>query len=81
MNPSPLQVMTDQKLENVEYFNYLGSMINNARCTRAIKSKSVIVKAAFSKKKTLFHQHIRLICKEETKKMLHLGLKTGHFGK
>jgi hypothetical protein len=34
----PLQITIDQQqLENVEYFNYLGSMItNNARCTHAI---------------------------------------------
>jgi hypothetical protein len=33
--PSSVQIVIDQKqLENVEYFNYLGSMItNNARCT------------------------------------------------
>jgi hypothetical protein len=38
--PSPIKIMIDQKqLENVEYFNYLGSMItNDARCTREIKS-------------------------------------------
>jgi len=37
--PSPIQIMTDQKqLKNVEYFNYLGSMItNNASCTKEIK--------------------------------------------
>ena len=36
---SPVQIMRDQKqLENVEYNNYLGSMItNNARCTCEIK--------------------------------------------
>jgi hypothetical protein len=33
--PYPITIMRDQKqLENVEYFNYLGSMINYARCTR-----------------------------------------------
>jgi hypothetical protein len=39
--PSPIKVMTDQKqLENVEYFNYLVSMItNDARCTSEIKSR------------------------------------------
>jgi hypothetical protein len=33
--PSPIKIMIDQKqLENVEYFNYLGSMItNDARFT------------------------------------------------
>ena len=36
--PSPLQFMVHQKqLKNVEYFNYLGSVItNDARCTREI---------------------------------------------
>jgi hypothetical protein len=37
---SPIQIMIDQKqTENVEYFNYYGSMItNDARCAREIKS-------------------------------------------
>jgi hypothetical protein len=37
---SPIQIMIDKKqLENVEYLNYLGSMIsNNARCTCESKS-------------------------------------------
>ena len=53
--PSPVQIMLDQKqLENVEYFNYLGSMItNDARCTREIKSRIAMTKAAFNKN-TLF---------------------------
>jgi len=44
--------MTDQKQpQNVEYFSCLGSMINNdARCTREIKSRNVMVKADFNKK-------------------------------
>jgi hypothetical protein len=50
--PSPIKITIDQKqLENVEYFNYLGSMItNDARCTREIKSRIVMTKAAFNKK-------------------------------
>jgi len=37
--PSPIQTTIDQKqLENVEYFNYLGSMITNSeRCIRGVK--------------------------------------------
>jgi hypothetical protein len=48
--------MIDQKqLENVEYFNYLGSIItNDARCTHEIKSRIAMAKAAFNKKKKLF---------------------------
>jgi len=47
--------MMDQKqLENVEYFNHLGSMpTRDARCTQEIKSMIAMVKAAFNKK-TLF---------------------------
>jgi hypothetical protein len=53
--PSPVQIMIDQnQLENVEYFNYLGSRItNDARCTCEIKSRIFMVKAAFKKKKAL----------------------------
>jgi hypothetical protein len=55
-----------------EYLNYLAGMITNAaRCTREIKSRIAMTKAAFDKKKT-FHQHIGLKCKEETIKFLHL---------
>jgi len=48
--------MMDQKYpENVEYFNYFGSVItNDARCAREIKSMIVMEKAAFNKKKILF---------------------------
>jgi hypothetical protein len=49
--PYPIKIVIDQKqLENVEYFNYLGSMINDTRCTRKIKSRLAMAKAAFSKK-------------------------------
>jgi hypothetical protein len=43
-----MKIMIDQKqLENVEYFNYLGSMItNDARCTHEIKSRFAMAKAA-----------------------------------
>jgi hypothetical protein len=53
--PHPTKIMIDQKqLENVEYFNYLGSVItNDARCTREVKTKIAMAKAAFNKT-TLF---------------------------
>jgi hypothetical protein len=39
----------------VEYFNHLGSkIINDTRCTREIKSKIAMAKAAFNRKKTPF---------------------------
>jgi hypothetical protein len=59
---SPTKFMIDQKqLENVEYFNYLGSMItNNARCTREIKyTVAAMAKAAFNTK-TLFTNKLDL---------------------
>ena len=64
--------MIDQKqLENVECFKYLGSILtNDGRCTREIKSKIVMAKAAFNKK-TLYQQ-TGLKFEEETSKMLHL---------
>jgi hypothetical protein len=54
--------MIDQKqLENVEYLNYLGSMIkNDASCAREIKSRIAMEKAAFNKKKNLFKSKMAL---------------------
>jgi len=54
--------MIDQKqMENVECFKYLGSMLtNDGRCTREIKSRIAMAKAAFSKKKVLFTSKLDL---------------------
>jgi hypothetical protein len=54
--------MIDQnQLENVDYFNDLGSMItNDARCTREIKSRIAMTKLAFNMKKTLFTSKLDL---------------------
>ena len=59
--------MIDQKqLENVECFKYLGSMLtNDGRCTRVIKSRISMAKAAFSKKKTLFTSKLDLNLKKK----------------
>jgi hypothetical protein len=73
--PSSLEVMVEQKqLENVEYFDYLGSMItNDARCTREIKYRTVMAKTAYNSQKNLsparriFHQQIGLKFKGEKK--------------
>ena len=64
--------MTDQKqLENLEYFNYLGSIITNyARCTSEIKSMIVMEKVALNMKENLYKQ-IGLKFKEETCELLH----------
>ena len=51
--PSPIQVMIDQKEpENVEYFNYLGSMImNDEICTCEIKSRIAIAVGAIKRRR------------------------------
>jgi hypothetical protein len=38
----------------VEQFNYFGSVTNDARCTRKIKSRTVKEEGTFNRKKTLF---------------------------
>jgi hypothetical protein len=63
--PTPLQIKIDkQPVENVEEFNYLGSMItNDARCTREIKARIAMAKAVLKKKKkkkTLFTSKLDL---------------------
>jgi hypothetical protein len=59
--PSPTEIMIDQKqLENVEYFNYFGSITNDARCTCEIKYRIAMAKAAFNKKKPLFTSKLDL---------------------
>jgi hypothetical protein len=48
-------------MENVEYFSYVDSLItNDARCTREIKSRIAMAKAAFNKKKTIFTSKLDL---------------------
>jgi hypothetical protein len=47
--------MIDHKqLENVESFQYLGSILTNDRCTCEMKCRIAMAKAAFNKKRTLF---------------------------
>jgi hypothetical protein len=59
---TPLHIKIDkQPVDNVEQLNYLGSMItNDARCTREIKAKIAMAKAAFNRKKTLFMSKLDL---------------------
>ena len=60
--PSPVTIMIDQKkLENMECFKYLGSILtNDGRCTCEIKSRIAMTTAAFIKKKTLFTSKLDL---------------------
>jgi len=48
--------MDHEKLENVVYFKYMGSMINDARCTRQITSKECRRKSSIQEKEDSFHQ-------------------------
>jgi hypothetical protein len=53
--PFPVKPMIDLKqLENVKAFKYLGSMLNDGRCSCEIKSSIAVAKAAFNKKRALF---------------------------
>jgi hypothetical protein len=53
-------------VENVEEFNYLGSMItNDAKCTREIKARIAISKAAFNRKKILVTSKLDLELREK----------------
>jgi len=48
-----------KQLENVAYFNCLGSMItDNARCTHEIICWTAVEKASFDKKKTPFTSNL-----------------------
>ena len=55
--------MIDQKkLEDVECFKYLGSILtNDGKCTCDFKSRIAMAKAAFNKKKTVFTSKLDLI--------------------
>jgi hypothetical protein len=47
----PVQITIDQKLEYVEYINYLASLrTSDARCAGEIKSRIAMAKAALNKK-------------------------------
>jgi len=65
--PSPIQITVGKKQQqNVEYFNYDFSIIAyDARCTRKIKSRTVMKKAAFDKKKNLFTRKLDINLRKE----------------
>jgi len=45
----------------MKYFNYLGSVItNDERCTREIKTRISVAKAALNKKETIFTSKLDL---------------------
>jgi hypothetical protein len=51
---SPVHIIEQKLFENAECFNYLCSMINDARRAREIKSKIAMAKAALNKKNAPF---------------------------
>jgi hypothetical protein len=54
-------MICQKQVENLECFNYLGCFItDDARCTRQIKSKIAMTKAAFNKKNVLFTSKLDL---------------------
>ena len=81
--PSPVTIMIDQKqLENVEYFKYFGSVLtNDGRYMCEIKSRIVMAKVTFNKRKTLFTSTLDLnLRKKLVKCYICLVLKLGRFG-
>jgi len=65
--PSQIQIVVNQKQpKSVEYFSYLGSMVtNDVRCTRDIKSRIALAKAAFKEKRALFTSKFDLNLRKE----------------
>ena len=85
--PSPVTIMIDQKqLENVECFKSLGSVLtNDGSCTCETKSRIVMAKVAFNKKKTLFTSKLDLNLRKKLGNAafgvwLCMVLKLGRFG-
>jgi hypothetical protein len=65
-------MINKKQLENVEYFNYFGSLItDDVKCTCEIKSRAAMTKAVFNKKKGFVHQKMRLKFKNVPSEMLH----------
>jgi hypothetical protein len=58
---SPIQnVIYQKRLDNVEYFSYMDSVINYTGRTRDVKSRISLAKAAFNKKETLSSSKVDL---------------------
>ena len=79
-------MIVQKQPENMEYSNYLCNIVTNgARCTREIKSRMIMGKAAFDKKKTLSASKLDLNLRKKLVKC-HIwsialyGAETGHFG-
>ena len=83
--PFPVKIRPKAK-ENVESFKYLGSMLTkDGRYTCEIKSRIVMVKAAFNKKKKLFTSTLDINLRKKQVKcyiwsMVFLVQKLGRFG-
>jgi hypothetical protein len=65
----PLQIMTDQKLENAKYFDDWDKAIANyAKRTCEMKSRIVTEQAVFNRKKTLFTSKLDLNFRKKLEK-------------
>jgi hypothetical protein len=80
--------MIDRKqVENVKYFNYLGSLMNSdVRCACEIKSGKAVTEVAFNKKNTLFTSRLGLNLRKKLIKcyiwsVAFCGAETWTFGK
>jgi hypothetical protein len=68
--PSPIQIVVDQKqpesVQLASLVSYLGSMItNDVRCTREIKFRIALAKAAFNEMRALFTSKLDLNLRKE----------------
>jgi hypothetical protein len=74
-------IMVDQKQrDNMEYFSSLGNMVTNgASCTREIKSRIAMTKAAFYKKKSLVASRIDLNLRGKPVKSTSFAMGTWSF--
>jgi hypothetical protein len=82
----PVQITLDlRQFENGAYLNCFGSMItNNARCTREIKARIIMAKAAFSTKKIFTKKFDLNLMKKLVKRYIWsialYGAETEHLG-
>jgi hypothetical protein len=74
--PTPLQIKIDKKqVENVEEFNYLGSMIIDHKLCKVYtgnQGQDCHGKSSINQEEDSLHQQIRHRAKEETSEVLHL---------
>jgi hypothetical protein len=69
-------MINQKQLENVEYLNYLGSVVSNdASCTCDIKIQDCCNESCIEKEENSFYQQIGLKFKDEMSEVLYLELR------